>query len=674
MSHVTARADLYQGLDEAQRRAVQAGPGPLVIIAGAGSGKTTTLVRRVAHLVAAGHVAPREVLALSHTTKAAAEIGERLKAFDEHLGEVHCHTVHAAAWKIVRRFSGEQYEILSSIYPVVRDALGAAVGSGKAREQGVLADVVAEIEWATARCLSARQYTAAAKQARRTPPIDLEKVAETWERYAAMKQARGLLDFADVLEKATALLVDPATGERVRSVWRALVVDEFQDTDLAQFRFLDALRAGRPLWTVVGDPRQTIYTFKGADASLLEEASKEVGVTVVHLAVSYRCSQQVLDAANRLIGTSYGPALTAVHDGPAVSVRSCANDEDEVARVVAEVGALAARGVPYEQMAVLYRFNSSSPRFEAAFTEAGIPYQMTGSERFFDRADVRAVLVPFGKAAREDPQASAVEILRSCATKTGWAPDAAPAGTGAARTRWEMVQALIELAERTQAPNAGALLERFLFLAKTGGGVGVTLGTIHAAKGLEWEAVCVTGCVEGQLPSVYAKTASEIEEERRLLYVAVTRAKKHLVLTYPRMRFKRPADVSRFLSVIGVRQETSGARKQSSPHPKNSAAAKKSVSFSSAAVDRAVEEAFNCKACGRRLTGVAARSSKACSGGCLSGELRRRWDALVVWREALAGDLGEHADEVITDSALFRFTVTGSTGIGWRPAVPAPSL
>jgi DNA helicase-2/ATP-dependent DNA helicase PcrA len=659
---------LLQGLDAAQRSAVEAKPAPLVVVAGAGSGKTTTLVRRIAYMVEKGWVEPGQVLAVSHTTKASGEISERLKKFDGRLREVHCHTVHAVAWKIVRELGNTNPELVTSTYPMVRDALR-SVSRTHADDTTVVSDVVSEIEWARARCMNAKEYAEYAKKVRRTPPVSVADIVSTWERYERAKRERNLMDFADVIEEAAAILLDPTSGNRVRARYQAVVVDEFQDTDLAQSRMLNALRANRPLWAVVGDPRQTIYSFKGADPSILEEAAREADVSVVHLATSYRCGSTILGAANSLIGSKYGPALESVTTSPGIALQPAYNDEDEVTQVVGKLRELSRRGVAFEEMAVLYRFNASSPRFEAGLTEAGIPYQMTGSAKFFERPDVLAVLRVFGANARQAPDSDGVAMLLDAARETGWDRDNAPSGAGARRIKWEMILALVELAERSSQRTAMDLLQHLQFLSKTGGGVGVTLGTIHAAKGLEWDAVVVAGLVEGQLPSAYATTPEELEEERRLLYVAVTRARQHLVLSYPKNRYKRPVEVSRFVAMLGLKVATT-ARTTTQTTRKRAAPS----STVSPATARMLDESFNCATCGKKLTGAPARVAKACSGSCLKGAHKVRWDSLHAWRAALAEQLGEHADDVVTERALFRYAVLAETGLGWRPSVKPPQL
>jgi DNA helicase-2/ATP-dependent DNA helicase PcrA len=659
---------LLKGLDAAQRSAVEAKPAPLVVIAGAGSGKTTTLVRRIAYMVEKNWVEPKQVLAVSHTTKASREIAERLTRLDPALRGVNCRTVHALAWKIVRELGGGNPEVLSSSYGMVRDALR-GVSRKHAEDTNTVSDVLSELEWARARCLGPAEYEARVASEHRTPPIPVADMVKTWERYAKSKQERNLLDFSDIIEQATEILLASETGNRVRARYQAVIVDEFQDTDLAQYRLLNALRAGRPLWAVVGDPRQTIYSFKGADPRILEETAQEPGASVIHLATSYRCGDAILRAANALIGTKYGPSLQSVSTSPAITAQAAYNDEDEVTQVVGKLRELARRGVQYEEIAVLYRFNASSPRFEAGLTEAGIPYQVAGGKSFFEREDIKGALTRFRQHAEHASAADGMPLLLDAVGEMGWSREAPPSMAGARREKWEMLLALVELAERSSKSSADDLLKYLDFLSKTGGGVGVTLGTIHAAKGLEWDAVVVAGLVEGQLPSAYATTPEEIEEERRLLYVAVTRARKHLVLSYPKNRYKRPADVSRFMVMLGLK--VAAPAKASAQTMRRKPAGSSQVS---AATAKMLDETFNCSTCGKRLTGAPARIAKACGGTCLTGEYKSRWEKLRAWRSELAEQLGEHADDVVTERALFRYAVLAETGLGWRPSVKPPQL
>lgn len=664
---VEQRESLYEGLDASQRAAVTAPEAPLVIIAGAGSGKTTTMVRRVAHMVACGWVLPSEVLAVSHTTKAAGEISERLQKFHPSLKAVSCHTVHAAAWRVVSQFDPAKPSVLKSTFSHVRDALRRAGGS---TESSVVADVCAEIEWARARGVGFLAYHKESVTCNRVCPVREEVFNETWRIFEETKREENCLDFADILERAAELLQQEDVVVRVRAKWRAVVVDEFQDTDPLQYRFISSVRGNSRLFSVVGDPRQNIYSFKGADPRILDSVTAEDGCTVVELDTSYRCGSGILEAANKLVGETYGKALQWVRESDKPVLLVCTDEDDEARTVARRIQDANKHGVPYEEMAVLYRFNSSSATFEAALNEAGIPYEVSGGVKFFDRPEVKAVLQPFGQSARTSTDADGLSVLEQCAVRTGWRRDEPPSGIGAVRNRWESVSALMDLAGRYEGSTAGELLSHLLQMARTGVGVGVTLATVHAAKGLEWDEVFVTGCVEGQIPSAYAKSGVEIEEERRLLYVATTRARKKVYFSLPMRRFKRPSEASRFLGAMRLKGATMlpgsrGGSKDSRTRNGQQVTSK---------VSPAVEALLHCRTCGRKLAGIAARTSKVCSSGCLDGVEKDRYSKLVAWRADQAAELLEEPEDLISDRALFQFCVTGRTGAGWRPSIKPPSI
>jgi DNA helicase II / ATP-dependent DNA helicase PcrA len=701
--------DIVAGLDDRQREAVTAPPSPLVVVAGAGSGKTTVLTRRVAMLVARGDVDPRHVLAVTHTTKAAAEIGQRLAVLDGSLRAVSSSTVHAAAWRIVRRFPNEcgfdtEPSLVSSTFPLIREAFRAAVGGPL--DPAELLDLAAELDWAAAQGVDGPGYRSQASAAGRNPAWSLQQVADVFEAFRGIKRARNVADFGDVLAAATVGIDDADVAARVHNGWRAVVVDEFQDTDRAQAAFLSKVRAGRPLWNVVGDPRQTIYSFKGADPSLLRAEMRAAGTTVVHLQNSWRCSSEILGWANAAIGSNYGPPLVSDLSGPPPSLVWCDTADDEPVRIVDQLRAWRSNGVRYEEMAVLFRFNAASARLEVALAEADIPYATADGKGFFERPEILAILRPFGARSRSWPEDDGMALLRTVAASTGFDEASPPEGHGAVRSRWESVRSLLEIAESCSDHAAGPLLAELLSLAASGGPGGVTLATIHAAKGLEWRAVCVAGVTEGSLPSLYATTPDQIEEERRLFYVALTRAARSLVLFVPKRFRNMPVRPSRFLrplpgvslpsaagsgsgrsrSARGGSRATGSSRGEagaSRPAARSASAGGASSSSSSrpsglgaggfAEADPPVVGAVpapdsisSCKQCGERLRWAAARQSKVCGGLCLVGPERDRYNRFVIWRDQ------QHPGR-IDDRELFHLTVVGVPGHRWPKDIHPPS-
>jgi DNA helicase II / ATP-dependent DNA helicase PcrA len=676
-----ALAELVEGLDPAQARAVEAPPTPLVVVAGAGSGKTTVLTRRIAYQVRRGDVAARNILAVTHTTKSAGEVHQRLAHLDPGLRDLTCSTVHAAAWRVVRRFHAEagfpaEPDLVSSTLPLVRDAVRRATGSKL--DPAEVVDLASELEWAAASSVTATDYPEAAARTGRVPPLPLSQVADILTVFGAIKRERNIVDFGDVLSIGADLLDHPDVAPKIRAGWRAVVVDEFQDTDRAQARFLAAIRDGRPLWTVVGDPRQTIYSFKGADPLLLREAMREPNVEVVHLASSWRCSSEVLGWANAAIGTSYGPALTSESSGPPPVLTACGDVDDEARRVVDQLRSWRSSGIRFDEMAVLFRFNASSARLEVACAEAQIPYSTGDGKSFFHRADVLEVLRPFGARARQNPEADGNELLGQIAATVGYRPGDPPEGTGAARARWESLRSLLEIGASCSDQSASGMLDELLDLAQRSGTGGVWLSTIHAAKGLEWRAVCVLGASEGTLPSLYATTQDQVEEERRLFYVALTRAERNLVVFSPSSFKNRPLTPSRFLkSLPGI------ALADPRPKGRYGSKARRSTSRASNALgtptgrpssadptpptaDRRPLPGLDCAVCGGRLSSLAARAVKRCGPGCLDGKTRSRFDALVHWQRASEVDIPERE--------LFHLAATGKTGPRWPARIQVPDL
>jgi DNA helicase II / ATP-dependent DNA helicase PcrA len=561
--------DLLVALDPEQREVALAVRGPVCVLAGAGTGKTRAITHRIAYAVAAGIVRPSHILALTFTVRAAGELRGRLRALGAAvpgggLESVRASTFHAAALRQLVYFwprvvGGRPPRLVESKLALLREA----ARDVRIRADGpALAEAVTEIEWAKVCQLHPDSYAPAAMAASRAPSLGAEAVARLYAVYEQFRRDRQLIDFESIIELTAAIiLTEPAVAREVRDAYRFFVVDEFQDVNPLQKLLLDAWLGDRSEVCVVGDPRQTIYSFTGATPAYLRSFSIDhPEATVVRLARDYRSTPQVVNIANRLMrgdregvlargnvamGGAEGPDLVSQRpNGPEPSVEEYPDEAAEAAGVASRVRLLIALRVPPREIAILVRINAHTERYEQALTEAGVPYTVRGGERFYDRPEVKQAVVLLRGAARaaadaadaDDSMPAAVRHVLASAGLTV----SPPSGRGAAREKWESLAAIAALADDMSAVRPDATLADFAAEVTQRAEYGhapvaeaVTIATMHAAKGLEWDAVLIPGLVEGIMPIVYARTTEAIEEERRLLYVAVTRAREHLVLSWP---------------------------------------------------------------------------------------------------------------------------------------------
>lgn len=537
---------LLEALDPEQRQVAEALRGPVRVLAGAGTGKTRAITHRIAYGVATGVYNPAEVLAVTFTTRAAGEMRTRLRA----LGApgVQARTFHSAALRQVRWFwpkvyGGEPPELTASKIPVIA---GAARRNRLEVDQARLRDLASEIEWAKVTNVRPDDYEALApRHGREVTNLAHSEVAHVFSTYEELKREQGRMDMEDVLLIAAALLAeDDRVAASVRQQYKWFVVDEFQDVSPIQSSLLDLWLGGRNELCVVGDPAQTIYSFAGARASYLTDFAKRYpGTTHVELVRNYRSTPQVIAAANALLaGTSTGSVQLRAQQqaGSEVSWFEATDEVAEAEAVADAIAGLQARGVPLREMAVLFRINAQSETFEEALTARRIPYVVRGAARFFERPEVRQAIALLraslraGEAARD----GLVDQVHAVLSTMGWSPEA-PAARGQARDRWESLMALVSQAEEYATGEIAPTLEGFVAELDRRAqeqhapvAEGVTLATLHTAKGLEWDAVFLAGMQEGSMPITYADTPAEVEEERRLLYVGITRARQHLMLSW----------------------------------------------------------------------------------------------------------------------------------------------
>jgi len=550
---------LLDDLDPAQREAVLTTAGPLCILAGAGTGKTRVISRRVAYALGCGIVRPRDVLVVTFTDKAAGEMRSRLGALG-HPG-VTAATFHAAALRQLRHFwprviGGDPPGVVESKVPILAPL---AAGLPGGYRYLAVRDLAAEIEWAKARRISPASYVSEATLTSRDGPLPADLMAGLFRRYETALQRAGMVDFEDMLARTIELIeTHDIVAEEVRDRYRWFSVDEYQDTNPLQADLLDAWLGDRRDLAVVGDEDQTIYTFTGATSDYLTGfTARYPDARVVTLESNFRSTPEVLELANRVLaagrqapderpaGSAARPPkrlVTGLPSGPQPSVAGFPTDEAELAALVQRVRALARDGTPHGGMAVLVRTNAQLPAIEAALGTAGIPFHVRG-ERFFSRPEVRRAISVARAIARVRDENPLVERLTSAFDRQlGIRRDAAPRGE-LERERHAAVITLIELAEDLVRADPHADVDAFLaeierrIAIETGGAAsGIELLTYHRAKGLEWDAVFLPALEEGTLPIRQATEPVELAEERRLLYVGITRARRHLWLSWATRR------------------------------------------------------------------------------------------------------------------------------------------
>ncbi|MER7506734.1 ATP-dependent DNA helicase UvrD2 [Streptomyces lavendulae] len=651
------------GLDPEQREVATTLRGPVCVLAGAGTGKTRAITHRIAYGVRSGLLMPASVLAVTFTNRAAGEMRGRLRTLGA--GGVQARTFHSAALRQLQYFwpravGGELPRLLERKIQFVAEA-GARCRIRLDRNE--LRDVTGEIEWAKVTQTVPADYPAAALKAGREAPRDLAEIAQIYGTYEQLKRDRGMIDFEDVLLLTVGVLQDRHDiAEQIRAQYQHFVVDEYQDVSPLQQRLLELWLGDRDSLCVVGDASQTIYSFTGATPDhLLDFRTRYPQATVVKLVRDYRSTPQVVHLANGLLGQARGRAaehrlelVSQREPGPDPVYAEYPDEPAEAEGVAGRVRDLIAAGVPAGEIAVLYRINAQSEVYEQALADAGVPYQLRGAERFFERAEVQKAVLALRGSARsggsDDPLLQDVVELpsqvRAVLSSTGWTTEP-PTGSGAVRDQWESLAALVRLAEDFARSRPGVTLADLVVelderrAAQHAPTVqGVTLASLHAAKGLEWDAVFLVGLTDGMMPITYAKTDEQVEEERRLLYVGVTRARHHLTLSWALSRApggrasRRP---SRFLNGLRPGSAALGSR----PGGPEAGAARK----------RGRRGPALCRVCGRTLTEAGEIKLMRCED-CPSDMDEGLYERLRDWRAGQSKLQGMPAYCVFTDKTL----------------------
>ncbi|MFC9298270.1 ATP-dependent DNA helicase UvrD2 [Streptomyces sp. NPDC057011] len=662
------------GLDPEQREVATTLRGPVCVLAGAGTGKTRAITHRIAYGVRSGQLMPASVLAVTFTNRAAGEMRGRLRGLGAE--GVQARTFHSAALRQLQYFwpkavGGDVPRLLERKIQFVAEA------GARCRirlDRGELRDVTGEIEWAKVTQTVPADYPAAALKAGREAPRDMAEIAQIYGTYEQLKRDRGMIDFEDVLLLTVGILQDRHDiAEQIRAQYQHFVVDEYQDVSPLQQRLLDLWLGERDSLCVVGDASQTIYSFTGATPDhLLNFRNRYPQATVVKLIRDYRSTPQVVHLANGLLNQARGRAaehrlelVSQREPGPDPVYAEYPDEPAEAEGVAARIRDLIAAGVPAGEIAVLFRINAQSEGYEQALADAGVPYQLRGAERFFERQEVQKAILALRGAARSggndrvlDDVVELGSQVRAVLSSTGWSAEP-PVGSGAVRDQWESLAALVRLAEDFARSRPGATLADLTVELEERKAAqhaptvqGVTLASLHAAKGLEWDAVFLVGLTDGMMPITYAKTDEQVEEERRLLYVGVTRARLHLTLSWALSRApggrvsRRP---SRFLNGLRPGSVAPG-------------------SLPGSAADRLARRRDRrgptlCRVCRKTLTEAGELKLMRCED-CPSDMDEGLYERLREWRSAQAKQQGLPPYCVFTDKTLMAIAEAGPSEPG----------
>lgn len=525
MSSVQTPSEILADLDDAQQAAATKLVGPVAIIAGAGSGKTRTISHRIAYGIATGAYNEARVLALTYTNRAAAELRSRLRQ----LGApgVQVRTFHSAAlaqlqffWpqltqtiapKLVTQKAGMVQEVLDQMKIRVSETERLALQ--------------AEIEYLRYAMLEIEDYESLSRPALALNPA---RFAEFFENYELFKQQKRVVDWEDAILLTTGLLRNEARMlSHVQQQYRHFTVDEYQDISPLQQALLDTWLGERDEVCVVGDPRQTIYSFAGATSSYLTGfADRFPNATILELDGNYRSSQEIVALANRIAPELPLRALRSVSARPKLTEYSSAAAEAlAVATAIQEI----ARTQPLSSMAVLARTNSQLMPIEKELKELGVECSLKGSGRFFRRPDVMQAFSAI-RALKTMTLAEPLFVeVSKILSALGWSSK--PVETES----WEALNWFIQVLDDLGNPSIDEYLRELDDWERSGHEPQrevVTLATIHGTKGLEWQSVFLVGLNENLFPIGYAQSEAEKAEERRLFYVACTRAKNDLKVSY----------------------------------------------------------------------------------------------------------------------------------------------
>lgn len=553
---------LLENLDPEQRQAAESLVGPTCILAGAGTGKTRTVTHRIAYGISKGYYAANRVLALTYTNRAAGELRARLRQLG--IGAVSVKTFHAAALSQLEFFWPQFAGVPApSVLESKARLISKVADEAKIRlDAGALRDFAGEIEWRKYSMLSMDQYAEIVRSRPKVAGLSPAKNLELQQAYEDAKIKAQKVDWEDVLVLTLGMLrAEPRALAHVQQQYRFFTVDEYQDISPLQHALLDTWLGNHSDLCVVGDPNQTIYSFTGATSEFLQNfGSRYPDANVIQLTRNYRSTQQIVSFANRLTtdSTTVDPLRSEGDVGLAPRSLSFATVADECAALASAIRTKLDQGVKPSDIAVLYRVNGQSEAIEHALTQSGIDYQVRGGERFFNRPEVQNAIRAVRAEAVSPTDKPLYQAVTDIVRSLGWQTQQ-PNEKGSPREKWESLNSFLAITEElpdeaTIADFAKELDERQRSQHEPVKAA-VTLSTMHAAKGLEWDLVFIVGLTEGYLPITYAQSEVEIREEQRLLYVGLTRARRELTLSWARRdaNSTRDREPSRFLALLAPR-------------------------------------------------------------------------------------------------------------------------
>ena len=636
-------SELLDNLDPEQREVVTHEGGPLVVLAGAGTGKTRAITHRIAYGAHTGQLPAQHVLALTFTAKAAGEMRSRLRGLG--VPQVQARTFHSAALRQLRYFwsefaQGPFPELMDGKFGPLRRILSEL---GIEPERETIRDVAAELEYAAVNLVGIDDYPQFAQSRELPPGIDTTAMVAIMRAYADHKTTNRLIDYQDVLLILSGVMAStPHIAAKIHQQYRHFVVDEFQDVSPIQYELLKNWLGERDSLCVVGDPAQTIYTFAGArDSYLMNLGNVLPQARTISLVRNYRSTPPIVEAANKVLahtGRNRMVLQPQRSGGVAPTFHEYPDDASEATGVAQRIAAQTSSGVPASDIAVLFRTNGQSPAFEHALDEHGIHYLVRGGEQFFARPEIRQAGALLRANMSQGKTGQLDTVVADLLTTLGW-QEVGPRVHGAVRARWESLNALVNLAKQMQQDSDMpvplsefvAELEQRAEAQHAPSVQGVTLASVHAAKGLEWPHVYLVGMSEGLMPISYASTPLAVAEERRLFYVAVTRAQDTLTVSWSQARQASAQSTrkpSRFIGEMRGHTPTQRERRQ-----------------------QARASSTRACGCGNALVSAQERRNRVCHE-CSQAVDENMVNTLKEWRTQTARELDVPAYMVLTTATL----------------------